>query len=135
MGRLIDDIVTYLKVDRACALKAVRTFHKTRATYAEDYGGHESFAIVEGLKSAGAVLAEGGFRHSGVEGNCGQSFQDDYRNPPDEGESVVEYLNAGDTYAATLVYDYHYRGGGLRVTTWGDVIEACDVRYGRIYES
>lgn len=35
------------------------------------------------------------------------------------------YLNAGDTYAETLV---RYRSGTYRVTTWGDVVEAMERR-------
>ena len=41
---------------------------------------------------------------------------------------VMEYCNAGDTYAPTIVYDYP-RGRYL-ITTYGDWVE----RYGRRYE-
>lgn len=38
------------------------------------------------------------------------------------GDCVAEYLNAGDSYAATIVLD-HTRGKWL-LSTWGDFVEA-----------
>lgn len=41
------------------------------------------------------------------------------------GDCVAEYLNTGDSYAATLVLD-HQRGKWL-LTTWGDFVESREV--------
>jgi hypothetical protein len=40
----------------------------------------------------------------------------------------LEYLNTGDTYTATVIYD---RGEGKwMITSWGDVVESDDERFG-----
>ena len=33
----------------------------------------------------------------------------------------IEYLNIGDPYAATIIYDH--RSGRYRVSSWGDIVE------------
>ena len=39
----------------------------------------------------------------------------------------LEYLNTGDTYAPTIIFD-HARGS-WRVTSWGDIVEARPNHY------
>lgn len=119
--KLIDRMVCEFKIDRITCKKAVEAFKAARDEYANSYGGHESHAIVEGLKAAESVLRPAGLRSHGVEGFCGQAF--------DGGslyDSVCDYINTGDTYSATLLWDYRYRGGCLRVGCWGDVAEAYE---------
>lgn len=41
---------------------------------------------------------------------------------------AAEYVNPGDTYAPTIVYDY--RAGRYRLTSWGDFFEKFKRRYG-----
>lgn len=43
-------------------------------------------------------------------------------------QPVIEYCNAGDTYAATIVYDYIAEK--YRLTSWGDMVERYGKRYG-----
>jgi hypothetical protein len=43
-------------------------------------------------------------------------------------QPVAEYCNAGDTYAATILYDYV--AGKYRITSWGDWVERYGDRYG-----
>lgn len=133
--KLIDRMVSEFHITRKEARAAIRAFEKERDAYYESYRGHISHSIVKGLEAAAKILDEAGFRTYGVEGNCGQSFEGgEYRNPPSMFDSIVDYLNRGDTYAVTLAYDYRYRGGCLRVTTWGDIIERCDRDFGRVYK-
>jgi hypothetical protein len=42
-------------------------------------------------------------------------------------QPVAEYSNQGDTYAATILYDYVK--GKYRITSWGDWVEQYGDRY------
>lgn len=56
----------------------------------------------------------------GVEALTLESERDNYTSGP-----RFEYLNAGDTYATTLIYDSH--ADTLRIGCWGDIAERYDV--------
>lgn len=63
----------------------------------------------------------------GVELLCGSKSEIDYADSCTGYDSSytgpdVEYLNAGDTYAATLIYD-HSRAFPWRIACWGDYAE------------
>lgn len=50
----------------------------------------------------------------------------------DRSDSVrFDYVNLGDTYTATLIFDHHV--DRFRVMSWGDVVEMYERRYGRPY--
>lgn len=51
----------------------------------------------------------------------------------DEGDLVFDYVNFGDTYVATLIYDRF--ADRFRVTSWGDMVEAWERRWGRVGEN
>lgn len=38
---------------------------------------------------------------------------------------LVTYLNAGDTYTATIV---QYRGGTYAISSWGEIVESMERR-------
>ena len=57
----------------------------------------------------------------GVEG-----LQLDFRRGPTRS---FDYVNMGDTYAATLIYDNHAKR--FHVTSYGDMVETLERRYGR----
>lgn len=63
-------------------------------------------------------------RGSGVE-----SVRLETRRGPD---LVFDYVNFGDTYDTTLVYDHH--ANRFRITSWGDMVEAWERRWGRVDE-
>lgn len=46
---------------------------------------------------------------------------------PELGPPSFEYCNAGDTYAATLIYSH--RSDTLRIGSWGDIVEAYPERF------
>ena len=46
-----------------------------------------------------------------------------------EGTLHADYVNTGETYDATLLYDHH--ANRFRVTSWGDLLETWERRYGR----
>ena len=48
------------------------------------------------------------------------------------GELHAEYVNMGDTYVSTLIYDHH--ADRFRITSWGDLLEIWERRYGRADE-
>jgi hypothetical protein len=50
-------------------------------------------------------------------GTCGVEYIPAGRNAK---SPAIEYCNAGDTYAATLMY---VSGKGYRVGCWGDIVE------------
>ena len=68
-------------------------------------------------------LASDTLRGFGVEAVTVQTI----RGP--QGDTYFDYVNMGDTYAATLLYDY--QAGRFRVTSYGDLIEAWERRWGR----
>lgn len=45
-----------------------------------------------------------------------------------DGDIIAGYINTGDTYAATLLFNYER--GTVRVTTLGDFVEAYERRHG-----
>ena len=45
-------------------------------------------------------------------------------------ELSLDYVNFGDTYSNTLIFDYYLHR--FRVTSWGDVVEAWENRWGRV---
>lgn len=48
------------------------------------------------------------------------------------GTLSAEYVNMGDTYVTTLIYDHH--ADRFRITSWGDMVEMWERRYGRADE-
>ena len=48
----------------------------------------------------------------------------------EQSELTLDYVNFGDTYSNTLVFDYYLHR--FRVTSWGDVVEAWENRWGRV---
>lgn len=119
--RLLERTVSELKVTPSESVAAYRAFKDARAAWRTNYGGHHSHAVVAGLEAAGAVLRDAGFFHCGVAGFCGQSFEGGRLE-----DSVCDYLNTGDAYRVTLLYDYITNR--LVVGCWADIHEA----YGRI---
>jgi len=92
---------------RAAARYAREQFARLRDTPDYRYC-HQSFAVAEALR-----LTEGRFVDLGTfgeEGDCEGNG---------EGHIDIQYLNAGDTYALTVIY---YRGR-FRATTLGNILE------------
>lgn len=44
--------------------------------------------------------------------------------------TVAEYLNTGDTYTETILYDVER--GSIRVMDWGTFVENFEKRHGRL---
>lgn len=51
----------------------------------------------------------------------------EYLEPADYEAQGVDYLNTGDTYMATVVYDA--KSQQWRITSWGDIVEANEYRF------
>jgi len=82
--------------------------------YTLDY--HRFGDIFLALKIIDAVLGNFGVEY--VESN-----EDDYHR-----KEGLDYSNTGDSYAATVIYDYGR--GKWEVTSWGDIVEYDEKRFG-----
>ena len=88
-------------------LFAYRTYKQLRDDYR--YSGHPSHAASEAIRLAGIKFGIG----YGCEGFCW-----------DCGRDGISYLNMGDTYATTVLFDS--RTGRFTVSCYGDIVEQLE---------
>lgn len=78
--------------------------------------------VESALEAANEVMGDGAF---GTEAINGESFENGFF-----AYAEALYINTGDTYNATIVYDV--REGRFFVTSWGDWLEDHERRYGAV---
>jgi len=99
-----EDRIAYLrKAARYC-----RRRFKWHRTEGDHRHCHPSFAADAAMEDAEKLYVD--LESFGVEGDCEENGED---------HITIQYLNMGDTYAATICY-YH---GRFQVTSWGDIVE------------
>jgi hypothetical protein len=97
---------------RQAYLQAARRYARARYHFhrnGEHRYCHRSFAVEAALKDTERRFSDLGT--FGVEGDCRENG---------EGHITLQYLNTGDSYAATICY---WRGRFV-VTSWGDIVES-----------
>lgn len=98
------DVFSEMRKARAYA---ARQYRKLREDYR--YSGHPSHAASEAIRLAGERFKLG----YGCEGFCWNC-----------GRDGISYLNMGDTYATTIVFDS--RTEQFRIGCWGDCVERLE---------
>ena len=100
-----------MKADEETLRKALRYVRAQYKLLREDDDSHESFAATEAINLAGKRFEIG-------HGAEGFSF--------DGGREGITYLNMGDTYDGTLVFDS--REERFEISTYGDKIEQLEAQ-------
>jgi hypothetical protein len=90
---------------------------------AQDFGlwgewSLDDFRSYEDRVQAALKIMDGALETFGVEGFSGRSVY---------GHDGLSYLNTGDTYTPTVIYDY--KSGTWKITSWGDMVEAYPSRF------